>query len=123
MMMMTPRGAAERLRPYAVFVTFLELADQLGVARGKVNMHPKGSFFRLPWLPVDRFKEWTGGAAQGGQGGRFRGRVKIEGAGEREVIQVPVAEGLALIAGTIRLEDDGSQTLVDAVAVLKRPGE
>ncbi len=95
-------------------MTFLELAERLGVERKRVNMHPKGSFFRLAWLPVDLFKQVAGV--------RFQGRVTIEGV-DREVIHVPVAEGLGLIAGTIRLEEDGSQTLVDAVAVMKRPDE
>ncbi len=91
-------------------MTFVELAGRLGVARSKVNTHPKGTFFGLAWLPLDRFKEFNGCT--------FRGRFM-----DREVIQIPVDEGLALIAGTVRLENDGSQTLVDAVAVLKSAGE
>lgn len=87
-------------------MTFVELAGRLGVARARVNTHPSGSYFRLPWLPLDRFKEFEGAVF----GGRFQGR---------EVIQIPVDEGLALVAGTVRLEEDGSQTVVDAIVVLK----
>ncbi len=91
-------------------MTFAELADRLGVPRSRINTHPKGTFFPLPWLPLDRFKEIDGCM--------FRGRFL-----DKEVIYIPVEEGAALVCGTVRREDDGSQVLVDAVTVLKTVSE
>ena len=86
-------------------MTFYNLVRSLGTSHPSIWRPAGASFFQcdLSLQPLDHLKEMQGCS------------IRLSEVGHA-VLEIPVDEGVARIIGTVRLEEDGSQTLTDVTA-------
>lgn len=86
--------------------TFADLAIRLGRGPDAVRYAQGRYYFQVPHVSTEAITALPGCSV-------------LPRNGRSQVFEVPVTEGTAVIAGTIRPERDGGQTIVDAWAVLR----